>query len=341
MLVPARTLAGEMYDGTMQPASWGFGPVVLGCGTFGGIGGAPDLIGKGLDVEAAYATLDEAVNLGITLFDTAERYAAGASEETIGRWLRDRDPSVTSQVRIATKVAPAEASGSDQPFDTAFISSVFAGSLERLGVDRVELLMIHAPDDATPVEDTLEALEAIRESGQSGRVGACNVDASQLLAALEAADRMGVIGYEVVQNGHHLLDVDGDREVQAVCAERGLAYTAFSPLAGGALTGKYRPDQPAPVNSRMALRPEGYDELLTPAVYEAIDQLRDAASERGVSCGALALAWLIHNTSVTALVTGPARAAPHLTLAAEALRTDIDSEFHAEVSRWFRDALTG
>ena len=70
-----------MYRKAMRPESWGFGPVVLGCGTFGGIGGAPDLIGKGLDVEAAYASLDEAVELGITLFDTAERYAAGASED--------------------------------------------------------------------------------------------------------------------------------------------------------------------------------------------------------------------------------------------------------------------
>ena len=135
---------------------------------------------------------------------------------------------------------------------------MFAGSLERLGVDRVELLMIHAPDDATPVEDTLEA---IRASGQCAQLGACNVDASQLLEPLEAAQRMGVVGYEVIQNGHHLLDLDGDHEVRALCAERGLASTAYSPLAGGALTGKYRPDQPAPSNSRLALRPEGYDEF--------------------------------------------------------------------------------
>ena len=116
----------------MPQSPWEFGPVVLGCGTFGGIGGAPDLIGKGLDVEAAYETLDEAVELGISLLDTAERYAGGASESTIGQWLRDRGSSAISQVRIATKFAPPE--GTDERFDSAFISAAFAGSLERLGV---------------------------------------------------------------------------------------------------------------------------------------------------------------------------------------------------------------
>jgi len=322
-------------------ASWGFGPIVLGCGTFGGIGGAPDLIGKGLDDDAAFATLDEAVELGITMFDTAERYAAGASEATIGRWLQMRGSAMATSPLITTKVAPADASGRDDRFDASFIEPVFEGSLERLGVDSVQMLMTHAPDDSTPIDETLDALEAIRATGRAVQLGACNMNAAQLLEALGAAERMGVVGYEVIQNGHHLLDIDGDREVQAICSERGLAYVAFSPLAGGALTGKYRVDQPAPEGSRMALRPEGYDELLTAEVHGAIDRLRDLAYDRGVACGALALAWLIGQTSVDALITGPARAAPHLTLAAEALRVELEPELHDDVSDWFRQALRG
>ena len=308
----------------MRPrSSWTFGQVALGAGTFGGIGGTPALVSKGLDVEAAWATMDEAVELGITMFDTAERYASGASEAMIGRWLAERPPSVTHSVRITTKVAPAWMSGRDEPFDTTYITAAVAGCLTRLGVDGVELLMVHGPDDSTPVEDTLVALESLREADQAAHVGACNLDAGRLRIALDAAERLGVIGYEVVQNGYSLLAVDEDTEVQAICVERDLAYTAYSPLGGGALTGKYHRNRPPPPNTRLALRPDGVDELLTPAVHDAIDRLRDAAAERAVSCGALALAWLIHCEAIAALISGPARSAPHLGLAAEALRVEL------------------
>jgi 1-deoxyxylulose-5-phosphate synthase len=318
---------------------WTFGPVVLGGGTFGGIGGTPALVGEGLALEAALATMDEAVELGVTMFDTAERYANGASESMIGRWLAERPTPVTQSVGITTKVAPAWMSGRDESFDTTFIAAAVAGSLTRLGVDGVELLMIHGPDDSTPLEDTLVALEALREAGQTAHVGACNLDAARLRAALDAADRLGVIGYEVLQNGYSLLTVDEDRDVQAICVERGLAYTAYSPLAGGVLSGKYSRHRPAPPNTRLALRPDGVDELLTPAMHDAIDRLRAAAVERGVSCGALALTWLTHHDAVTALISGPARSAPHLGLAAEALRVELSPKQHAEITAWFRHAL--
>ena len=100
---------------------WSFGHFLLGCGTFGGIGGIAELIGHGLDEPAAFTTMDEAVELGITMFDTGERYAAGASEEMIGRWLAAREPSVTDQVRVATKIAPPSSDGPGSRFDQAFM----------------------------------------------------------------------------------------------------------------------------------------------------------------------------------------------------------------------------
>ena len=133
---------------------WSSRRVVLGCGSFGGIGGAKDLIGRGLNLEASLATIDEAAALGVTMLDTAERYAAGASESMIGRWLAERDRSVADLVRITTNVAPPGMSGRDDPFDGSFVEPIFAGSLERLGVGRVEWLLIHAPDDTTAVEAT-------------------------------------------------------------------------------------------------------------------------------------------------------------------------------------------
>ena len=141
-------------------------------------------------------------------------------------------------LQITTMVAPGHASGRDVGFDAAFIEPIFAGSLERLGVDRVDWLLVHAPDPDTPVAVTLEALEAIREAGRCDHIGVCNVDIAQLHEALDAADRLGVTGYELVQNGHSLLRPDDGADVRALCGERGLALTTYSPLAGGVLTGR-------------------------------------------------------------------------------------------------------
>jgi aryl-alcohol dehydrogenase-like predicted oxidoreductase len=321
---------------------WSYGRFVLGCGTFGGIGGSPKLVGRGLDEPLAFATMDEAVGLGITLFDTAERYAGGASEIMIGRWLGERDSAVTDRVRLATKVAPPSVHGSGGRFDATFVEEKFSGSLDRLGVETVEFLLTHAPDDGTPIEETLEGLEAIRASGRCRYVGACNVDVDQLTAALDAAARLGLSGYQVVQNGYSLLAPRHDRAVRSICAERDVAFTPFSPLAGGALTGKYQRDVTPPPDSRMALRPDGVDELLTPAVYGAIDRLRSAAERRhGVECGALALAWLLHHRDVTAVVTGPARGSPHLELAARAVEVVLSDADFAAIESWFESSAAG
>jgi aryl-alcohol dehydrogenase-like predicted oxidoreductase len=336
------------------PAFWSYGRFVLGCGTFGGIGGSPKLVGRGLDEPSAFATMDEAVALGITLFDTAERYGGGASETMIGHWLAERGADVTDQVRIATKVAPPTVdpaaysvndsrltSGPGVCFDAAFLDEKFSDSLQRLGVERVEFLLTHAPDDATPIEETLEGLEAIRASGRCRYVGACNVDARQLTEALDSAARLGIRGYEVVQNGYSLLRPHDDQAVRSICSERELAFTPFSPLAGGALTAKYRRDAPPPPDSRLALRPDGVDELLTPAVYDAIDRLRsDAERRHGVECGAVALAWLLHHREVTAVVFGPARGSPHLELVARAVDVVLSDADFAEIESWFASTAT-
>lgn len=315
---------------------------MLGCGTFGGIGGSPQLVGRGLDGPGAFETLDEAARLGITLLDTAERYAGGASEIMIARWLATRGADVTGPVRLATKVAPPDVDGGGGRFDAAFLAEKFSGSLQRLGVGVVEVLFTHTPaDDDTPIEETLEGLEAIRASGRCRYVGACNVDAAQLTTALDAAERLGITGYQVVQNGYSLLRPEGERAVRSICAERGLAFTPFSPLAGGALTGKYARDALPPPDSRLALRPDGVDKLLTPAVHDAIDRLRVEAEDRhGVNCGALALAWLLHHPDVTAPVIGPARGSPHLELAARALNVALSDADFVEIESWFASAAS-
>ena len=135
-------------------------PIILGCGTFGGIGGAKALIGRGLNREAAIATLNESLALGINVLDTAERYAGGESELVIGEWLRQQPASVVSELHIATKVAPPLANGDvGKRFDREFIERKLVMSLERLGIDSVSFYLSHAPDPETPIEQTLEGFD--------------------------------------------------------------------------------------------------------------------------------------------------------------------------------------
>jgi aryl-alcohol dehydrogenase-like predicted oxidoreductase len=225
--------------------------------------------------------------------------------------------------------------GPGDPFDLAYIDEKFCGSLDRLGVDAVEILMTHAPDAETPIEETLEALETIRASGRCRHVGGCNLDADGLSEALDAAQRLGIVGYEVVQNEYNLLAVDDEAATRLICAELGVAFMPYSPLAGGVLTGKYARDkEPAP-NSRLALRPEAAG-LLNETTHSAIDELREcAANKYNVECGALALAWVARHPDVTSPVVGPSRLSPHLSLTKQALDVDLTATDFFEITRLF------
>ena len=311
-------------------------PIILGCGTFGGIGGVKALIGRGLNREAAVATLNQSVALGINVLDTAERYAGGESELVIGEWLRQQPASVVSELHIATKVAPLSVEGAGgQRFDREYILRKLAMSLERLGVDSVSFYLSHAPDPETPIEETLEGFAAAIESKQVRHIGCCNVDGTQLRAALEASDRLGLPAFEWVQNGFSLLSPKAYDEVRSICTERNLGFTPFSPLAGGVLTGKYKRGEPFPTESRLALYPGGNDQLLTEEIYAAIDQLEAEASRRGVSTAALALAWVLAHPQCTASVVGPARTAPHLFHVEEALKIELTPKLTSVMAGWF------
>jgi aryl-alcohol dehydrogenase-like predicted oxidoreductase len=312
---------------------------ILGCGTFGGIGGSQALIGRGLGREAAFATLDEALALGVNVLDTAERYAGGASELTIGAWLSRQPAEVRAKMHIATKVAPPSHDGHPgQRFDRAYIERKLALSLERLGTTLVSFYLSHAPDPTTPIEETLEGFAAVLEGGRVRHIGCCNVGPDELLAALEASDRLGLPAFEWVQNGFSLLAPEDHREVRAICADRRLGFTPFSPLAGGVLTGKYKRGEPFPPDTRMALRPDGVDNLLSQSAFDALDRLATMAADYGVSSAGLALAWILAHPDGTAPVVGPSRAPLHLEHLKEAMGVAVQPDDVAKLFGWFSDA---
>ena len=278
--------------------------IALGCGNFGGVGSAPAFFGMGESEDEALAIMDAAWELGITLFDTADAYGGGRSERAVGRWMAERGERPV----VATKVFHSvEGDPRDRGLARERILRQIEGSLERLGLERVDLYLIHAWDPDTPLEETLGAFDELIRAGKVGAVGASNVDAAQLAEALAVSEERGLPCFEWVQNSFNLLERGDEDELLPLCAEHGLGYTPFGPLAGGWLTGKYRRGERYPPGSRMTLRPDPYTHFEDERTFDRLEALEEAAHARGVNMAALALAWVLNHPLVTAAVVGPRR----------------------------------
>jgi len=271
--------------------------VVLGCGNFGGIGSAPAFFGQGETEEEAFELMDAAWELGMRRFDTADAYGGGRSERWIGDWMR----ATGNRPRITSKTFNAMEDGADFGLARERVLRQVDTSLDRLGIDRIDLYLTHAPDPDTPVDETLATFQALLERGVIGAWGVSNVAIDDLREWLELGTP------SLVQNSYSLLDRGDEDDVIPLCAEHGIEYQAFSPLAGGWLTGKYRRGEDPPSGSRMTTRPEGYRHLQTDRVYDGIEALGRAAADRGMSPGGLALAWTLATAS--SVVVGPRRPA--------------------------------
>ncbi|MDP9231991.1 MAG: aldo/keto reductase [Actinomycetota bacterium] len=275
----------------------------LGCGNFGGIGSAPELFGQGESEEEAFALMDAAWAAGITFFDTAASYGGGRSESWVGRWRSERGAPVLLSSKVYWSVS---GDPDDRGLSRERILRELAASLQRLGVERLDLYLTHEPDPETPIEETLRALDELVQSGKVRAIGASNLDAEQLEEALETSERLGLTRFDWVQNEFSLLE-QGAGGVLPVCERESLGFTPFSPLGGGWLTGKYRRGEGYPAGSRMTLRPEPYEALATEKTYRALEAFAAAAAERGTQPAALAIAWVLSHPQVTAVVVGPRR----------------------------------
>jgi aryl-alcohol dehydrogenase-like predicted oxidoreductase len=295
--------------------------IVLGCGNFGGIGSDLSLVGQGEAEDEAFAIMDAAWAQSVRRFDTASSYGGGASERTIGAWTRSRRPE---GLALASKVFHPVHGGDDAGLAPARIRRVVRDSLERLGVERIDRYLVHEPDLETPLADTLATLEELVSAGWIGAIGVSNVDGAYLEEAVALAP------IAVVQNEYSLLVRDAEREALPFCAEHGIEFQAFSPLAGGWLTGKYTRGARFPAGSRMTLRPDPYADFLRDEVFDSLEQLR----QRG-DPATLALAWILANPLVGGVVVGPRRPA-QLEPVRAALELRVDRDELTELFTWKR-----
>jgi aryl-alcohol dehydrogenase-like predicted oxidoreductase len=296
--------------------------LILGCGNFGGIGSAPAFFERGETLEQALELMDAAWEAGLTWFDTADAYGGGRSETYIGEWIRSRRPE---GLRITTKTFNPMNEGEDRGLAPARVRRQIDTSLQRLGVERVDLYLAHAWDDDVPAAELAGVFEELVAAGKIGAYGLSNVDGAQL----SEAARVGA--FAAVQCSYSLLDREVEAEVLPLCAEHGLWFQVHSPLMGGWLTGKYRRDASAPEGSRMTLRSAPYEHLRNDAVYDAL-----AALERRGDPATLALAWLLADERVS-VVLGPRRPA-HLEPALAARANPLSGDERDALADDFRIA---
>ena len=282
--------------------------IIFGCGNFGGIGSSPRLRSAGDSEEQALILLDHARRAGLRRFDTANTYGGGASEIILGKWLRAQGPSFVAAAQVATKVGnPNGCPAGETPLSRSQIARHLDESLRRLGLERIDVYYIHEFDRVTPLEETLEAIDRAAQAGKIDRFGISNAALADAQAIRKLVGAGLAARFEYVQNEYNLLATADRAELIPFCAAHGLRYTAFSPLAGGFLTGKYRFGEAPPSGSRLAEAPEACAAYRTEQSFAAIEGLRRSAEERRQTMAEAALRFVLDTPGVDSLIVAPRR----------------------------------
>jgi len=273
--------------------------VGLGCNNFGRAGTVTE------DQAGTTAVVEAAIDNGITLFDTADMYGKefGLSERMLGVAVRGR----RDDVLIATKFghidfAPALAGGA--AFGSrAYIRAAVEGSLERLGIETIDLYQHHTPDLQTPVDETLAALDELVSEGKVRAIGNSNYSAAQLRVADAAASASGTARFVSAQNEYNLLDRGVEPEVLPMAAELGIGFLPWFPLANGLFTGKFtRADRPA--DTRIARqRPH----IAENAPWDAMEAYAEFCAARGISMLEATFGWFLSDPGISSVIAGATR----------------------------------
>jgi aryl-alcohol dehydrogenase-like predicted oxidoreductase len=272
--------------------------MTLGTMTFGGRGNF-GMVGS-TDVATATRQVDACLDAGVNLFDTADIYSDGESEEILGQAISGR----RDRLLLATKARMAVGDGPNETgLSRQHLIRQCEASLRRLGTDYIDLYQTHEWDGITPLEETLEALDTLVRSGKVRYIGSSNLSGWQLMKALGVSDRLGLQRYVSQQIYYSLEARDAEYELVPLAVDQECAILVWSPLAGGLLSGKYRRDEDAAEGRHLT----DWDEppVRNPEkLYDTIDVLVEIADEHGVSAAQVALAWLLGRPGVASVVVG-------------------------------------
>ena len=286
--------------------------------------------GGGVGDEAARACVDAAFEVGINFIDTANVYARGGAEDFLGDVLqnRPRDSYV-----LATKLYfPMDDTGTNQGLSRTQVGKQIDDSLRRLRTDHVDLYQCHRYDSNTPLEETMSALTEVVNSGKARYIGFSEWSAAQIQAALDLSREKGYAKFVSSQPQYSMLHRDPEREVIPLCTANGISQIVWSPLAQGALTGKYKPGAPPPEGSRATSRQMGamMSHWLEDDVLETVQRLLPVAERLGLTMVQLALAWVLREENVASAIVGASRP-EQVRDNASASGIELDAETLAEI----------
>src|SRR6202789_365577 len=275
-----------------------------------------------LDEEASRPFIKAALEKGINFFDTADIYSLGASEEVLGRALKDFGPS-REQMVVATKVfSPMGKTPNEAGLSRKHIMHAIDNSLRRLGMDYVDLYQIHRFDPATPMEETIDALHDVVKAGKARYIGASSMYAWQFAKYLHLARATGKTRFVSMQNHYNLVYREEEREMMPLCRDEGIAVIPWSPLARGFLAGSRR-RQDKGETARAKSDEFAHMMYYQDSDFTVVERVSEIAQKRGVPNAQVALAWLMQTPGVTAPIVGASK--PHHlddAVAAAALKLD-------------------
>lgn len=276
--------------------------LALGCMTYGSSKWRPWV----LDEEAGRPFYKRALELGINFFDTADMYSLGESERVLGRAMKDFGPS-RDRLVIATKVFyPLGDDPNQKGLSRKHIMHAIDDSLQRLGMDYVDLYQIHRYDYETPIEETLAALYDVVKSGKARYIGASSMHAWQFAKMQYTADRLGLTRFVSMQNHYNIVYREEEREMIPYCIEEGIAVVPWSPLARGFVMGNRRRKDRG--DTARAKTDEHAQKLYyQDSDFQIVDRVTEVAKQRGVSNAQIALAWVLAQAGVTAPIIGASK----------------------------------
>ncbi|HLG96871.1 MAG TPA: aldo/keto reductase [Bryobacteraceae bacterium] len=287
-----------------------------------------------LEEEESRPLIRRALQLGINFFDTADIYSHGASEEILGRALKDYGPE-RERLVIATKVfSPMSSDPNQRGLSRKHIFHSIDNSLRRLGVDYVDLYQIHRFDYSTPVEETLEALHDVVRAGKALYLGASSMYAWQFARMLYKADALGFTRFVSMQNHYNLIYREEEREMNPLCRQEGVGLIPWSPLARGFLMGNRRKEG---FGETVRSRTDEYAQRMyyQESDFQVVQRVTEIAAKRGVSNAQVALAWVLAQPGIASPIIG-ARTTQHLDDAIAASGLKLDEEELKALSEPYR-----